>query len=1773
VEDARQAEEFDLSFFEEFLRPGTNVLAVQGLRVSSASPYFLLQPVVEAASVTNTTNALVYFTTPTPGAENRVGTAVLGPIIKAVAHLPPVPTDNQDVIVTARVAPAFAPISAVTLRYRVMYSNEVSALMLDDGLHGDGRAGDGVFGATIPAAASRPGQMLRYAVSAVDTQGRTHREPLFQDLTRSPQYFGTVIADGSITSALPVLHWFVASTTAADTETGTRCSLFFLDEFYDNLFIRIRGGTARGWPKKSYKIQFHDDHLFRFREDVERVDEINLNATYTDKSYLRSLLTYEHQRDAGTPSTEVYPVHVRQNAQFFSVALVTEQLQRAWLRRHGLDPNGAFYKGGPGSTYDTPTSFEKKTRVTEGNSDLVALLNGLRLTGTNLERFVFDSVNLPAQVNFLATVCISQNIDASDKNHFLYRDTEGSGEWHMCPYDLDLTLGPNALNTDTMVASQDFASHPYIGARPYLLHDGKYNRLIEGVVNTPRARQMLARRIRTLTDQFLVTPYFQQRIDKLLPRLAPDVLADKSRWGANAAFPGQTYTLQQAADRINNEYLTPRLTYLNGPQLAALGIPARQASFVPLEFGAVEFNPASGRQDEEYIELRNTNTFAVDLSGWELRGEVTLRFAPGTVLPASNRLFAVPNVAAFRARAASPRGGEGHFVQGNYEGRLSARGGGLRLVDTSGREAAGLAYAGAPSPAQQFLRITEILFNPAPASGGTSDAQDFEFVELRNTGPAPLDLTGIRFAAGVQFGFTGSAVTNLAPGARVLVVKSRLAFTARYGDRLPVAGEFIGNLENRGERLRVEDAVGEKILEFDYDNRWYPITDGHGFSLTIVNDAALWKDWDQAASWRPSSQLHGSPGAGDAPPPAIPAIVINEVLSRTDVPPPLDSLELYNPTPHAVNLGGWFLSDDFNTPKKFRIPDGTVIGAGDYLVFDELQFNPRPGVPPSFAFSSDGDEAWLFSGDAATNLTGYVHGFAFGAAEDGVTLGVHVTSAGEAHVVAQTARSLGAANAGPRVGSVVISEIMFRPPDQPVLRGATPDLADDTRGEFIELHNGSSRPVDLFHRAQATHTWRLRGAVEFDFPTNRVLPAGGFMLVVSFDPEADAAALADFRARYGLPANAQVIGPYAGKLDNSDEVVELLQPDDTSMGRVPYLLVERVAYGDRAPWPAGADGTGASLQRQIASAYGNDPTNWFAGWPTPGAPSGVGSAPAIAEQPLGQVVVAFNTVSLTVRATSSSPMKYQWRHEGVNLLEATNATLTLSNIQPRQAGAYHAVVFNAAGTTLSSNATLTILLGPSFTVQPRSQNVVLGANATLTVSAFGTPPLAYQWRFNGRDLPGATATNLVLTNAQLAHAGAYTVWVTDAVGTLISQPAFITVVERPAIVVQPAPAYQEVLIGGTLSLRVVATGTPPLSYRWRRGTSTVTGQTNATLLLTNLQPSQAGTYTVVITNVAGPGILSSHVSVVVLADDDRDGMADGWEGRYGMNTNHAADAIQDFDGDGLDNREEYEAGTDPTNALSLLRLEAQVAEPGRTRLRFFAISNRVYGVEWKESLLAGQWGRLGEVEATSANRWETVLDPYPMTQERVYRVLTPRREDPRVGPVILQSPRPVAAGGGQGARFSLVAVGTGPLSYQWRRDGADLPGATEPWLEWTNVPATAAGEYSVQVSDERGVNLSASARLTVKPWLVSHPSSQTVGAGDSVTFSVEAKGEEPLQYRWYRNGHRLAGETNATLTLTIVQPSDAGSYWVLVSHLTPLGWQGAASPRAELKVLPSESAR
>jgi hypothetical protein len=900
-------QEFDLTAYKDVLVKGNNVLAVHGLNAGVGSSDLLILPELVAVDVQRFDLSEVtegYLVKPTPGAANQSALAQVGPAIRNVTENPPAPAAGKDLVITAEIAETLAAVRDVKLICRINYVSDARGLpstglpMVDDGTGADAKAGDGIYTAVIPGPRFGPGEMVRWYVKAEDVKGNTSRNPLFPYRDNSPEYYGTIVQNPSVRSSLPVFYWFVENVAGSETRGGSRGSVYFLGEFYDNVLIHIRGGSTSGAPKKHFKIKFNRGCKFRYQDGVPRVNEINLNSTYSDKAYLRQNMAFAAYDWCGCPGSESFPVRVERNNAFYGVQIFIEEPEEELLEREGLDPRGALYK--MYNTFNVGGSAEKKSRQWEGRQDLDDFCAAINNTsGTTRHNNIFDRVNLPLTLDYLAaTVLIHQN-DHPHKNHYLYRDSDGSGEWCFMPWDHDLTWGSNWIGDqggsygDVIYANDDQVpgrgtsvkpSHPFIGKEDCREWNNFWNHLTDALLKDDVVREMYLRRLRTVMDEFLQPPgtpyadlFIESRIDELVARMASDVALDYRKWanpwswGGQEGYPrDQSFTY--AINVLKNDYVAVRRTHLfithNVDKVASYRIAGSYSAAIPnaqpanpaIQFGAYEYNPPSGNQDEEYIELVNPNSYAVDISYWQLVGGLEHGFRPGTVLVAGGRLYVSPNVRAFRSRTTSPKGGEGRFVQGNYQGHLSSWGETISLLDRYGRPVDTLTYVGSPSDQQRFLRITEILYNPA--AGGAFDNDEYEFLELKNIGSAPLKLDGVKLTNGVSYTFPATGSPTLAAGACIVIVKNRAAFTSRYPGAINLApGTYTGSLDNGGETIKLEDRTNSTILEFEYKDGWFDETDGLGFSLTIKDPTNPDLDsWNSSTAWRASTQSGGSPG-------------------------------------------------------------------------------------------------------------------------------------------------------------------------------------------------------------------------------------------------------------------------------------------------------------------------------------------------------------------------------------------------------------------------------------------------------------------------------------------------------------------------------------------------------------------------------------------------------------------------------------------------------------------------------------------------------------------------------------------------------------------------------------------------------------------------------------------------------------------------------------------------------------------------------------------------
>ncbi|MDF7799580.1 lamin tail domain-containing protein [Pontiellaceae bacterium B1224] len=448
--------------------------------------------------------------------------------------------------------------------------------------------------------------------------------------------------------------------------------------------------------------------------------------------------------------------------------------------------------------------------------------------------------------------------------------------------------------------------------------------------------------------------------------------------------------------------------------------------------------------------------------------------------------------------------------------------------------------------------ITEIMYKPAATNA-------LEFIEVYNSNPFEEEIGEYQFKGEIDFTFPDG--TMLAGESYLVVAKDVTAFQQEYslsGVQIFEYGETNGgnSLASSG-NLRLINSSGGTILEIDYDNEapWPVAANGAGHSLVLARPSYGEND---PQAWEASDQAGGSPGSGETyGEPALRNVVINEILAHTD-DPQLDTIELYNHSNASVDLSGCTLSDDVTT-NKFTIPDGTVLAARGFAIFDQVQMG--------FSLNAGG-ETLIFRNAAGTRVIDAVQ---FGGQENGITIGRFPDGGKEFHRMANL--TLGSANGARRIDDVVINEIMYDP------------ISGENDDEFVELYNQSAGTVDL-------SGWRLRGGIDYEFPDGAAIAAGGYVVV--------ARNALHLQTNYAQLNASNTFGDFGGKLGNSGDRIKLNKPDTVVDYDDPahpetnliHIVVDDVIYEVGGQWPIWAKGGGSSLERVDPRANPRRPTTW-----------------------------------------------------------------------------------------------------------------------------------------------------------------------------------------------------------------------------------------------------------------------------------------------------------------------------------------------------------------------------------------------------------------------------------------------------------------------------------------------------------------------------------------------------------------------------------------------------
>jgi hypothetical protein len=495
-------------------------------------------------------------------------------------------------------------------------------------------------------------------------------------------------------------------------------------------------------------------------------------------------------------------------------------------------------------------------------------------------------------------------------------------------------------------------------------------------------------------------------------------------------------------------------------------------------------------------------------------------------------------------------------------------------------------------------------------------------------------------------------------------------------------------------------------------------------------------------------------------------------------------------------------------------------------------------------------------------------------------------------------------------------------------------------------------------------------------------------------------------------------------------------------------------------------------------------------------------SPKIISQPKSLEVSEGMEAVFEVSATGGA-LSYIWRHDGAVIRDQTQPRLHIENVQIVNQGEYSVTVFNSKGSVDSQPATLIVINFPLITKHPQSQRISAGESLELSVEASGTPPLYYQWYKDGEPIANAISSELTIPNVTELDSGLYTVTVANAIGSVTSSPARVTVkgwvpvteiyLSKPLFVQEAGefyfifevegasvfeiegsldgvhwakaeytietdgrvkvPALQkyifyravaesgsielppeiisfsadmELLVGESLELAVEVSGAPPLYYQWYKDGEPIANAISSELTIPNVTELDSGLYTVVVANAIG-SVTSSPARVTVK----------GWV---------------------------------PVTEIYLSN-PLFVQEAGEFYFIFEVEGASVFEIEG--SLDGVHWAK-AEYTIEADGRVKV-----PALQKYIFYRAVAESGSIELPPEIISFSADLELLVGELLELAVEASGAPPLYYQWYKDGEPIANAISSELTIPNVTELDSGLYTVTVANAIGSVTSSPARVTV----------------------------------------------------------------------------------------------
>lgn len=807
-------------------------------------------------------------------------------------------------------------------------SNWINLAMVDDGTGGDLAAGDSIYTVTIPGSVQTHRRLIRYRITVTDTGNNCMQLPYGDDTQPNfaylcydgvPDWTGKISSsDPSVTyasaelSRVPVYHLIANNSDVENSqwdgsyhEQYFEGTLVYDGRVYDHMKFRNKGaGSTYRMGHNKWKLNFNRGHRFQARNFYGKKfdsiwDKFSIqtgespwwrNDAYPMSGMLfqESLMTKLNNL-TGVHAPEMIHFHFRviddstesnpsdqYDGDFWGIYTCQQHPDGSFFDQNGL-PDSNLYKLNVRNSTDgsTASKWNQSGTQVDDASDLTAFITGYK--NTNDPQWWADNLERPAYYTWNTFNLALNNSDLRQEQNVIYWHNAETDRWHPCIWDVDL------LFEDAQHHNRD----PYTGSP---IHWEDLHRILDHADYNIEWQN----RVRELQDLLIWNGEYDRTIDEIVTILTGSasgvsantmVDANQAQWDNHPRkkFIGSWYRIEGSTywsgfpDMVSYMKAFPKPGGFGGDQLeskaqinADTAIPDKPT----ITFTGTAGYPTDG------VSVQTTAfsdaTGSVSAIQWRV-GEIynpgVSNYVAGTAWKYEITPVWESGELSWNGSATSVQVPVTHLKVGRtYRARV-------RHKDDTGRWSRWsdphefLTTAPDITVYRNALVVSELHYHPlAPAGaelGASLDKNDFEFIELMNIGTSTLDLNGVRIADGISFDFTGSDVTTLAPGARVVVTKDKDAFEARYGSGHPVAGEFSANLSNGGELIRLSygdgNTAGNLIRSFTYDDAspWPTEPDGTGPSMVLIDPWNV-PDHNVGTNWRASHVPGGQPGKVDS---------------------------------------------------------------------------------------------------------------------------------------------------------------------------------------------------------------------------------------------------------------------------------------------------------------------------------------------------------------------------------------------------------------------------------------------------------------------------------------------------------------------------------------------------------------------------------------------------------------------------------------------------------------------------------------------------------------------------------------------------------------------------------------------------------------------------------------------------------------------------------------------------------------------------------------------